>query len=582
MEAQTENKMHMPRRRQFFILIPFALFYSVAAMLGELETARNAGALGNLGRFILWTVGSYAVLLLLCTIISQRHVIASKIPFISSLPPKKSRQGRWYVYVFFAVVCLLDYLPYYLMYYPTWLNNDAVWQLEQVLGWAEKSNHHPYFHTWILKCFFMIGYRLSGTYTGGAAFYTFFQMLIMAMVFAFFLYQLYKRGTRTIWLVLALAFYAVLPVNAMLTICMGKDEFFTASLMLFAWMTAEFDLDEEGFAYFVTGLLVCLLRSNGIFIFAGTAFFLIIDKVVRRKAAARHIADKTVSAETVSTGIMPVRTVLCVAAVLLCYLIYHGPILNALHVEPPDTIEGLTMPTQHVLCAYLKGGRLTEEEIEMIDRVVPADEVGDYYNPRLFDPVKNFIRTSGNQQAIADNKWEYLKLWFKVGLRNPLQYLVAEVRQTAGYWAYSVPDYEYVYTEYYMVDNPFEITAQRKFFTYDNELAMHDFLMGFQDLYNKVWSLGLSTWLMVFCIAYMVYNRRNIMIYVPFIMMLVTLLLATPVYNEFRYAYGLFAAFPMLLGYSFGSEESGAEGAAEAPAQITSEGNVGKTDEKMV
>lgn len=553
MEAQTDHKIHMPTKRQLFILIPFAFFYSAAAILGDLEKARYLGVLRNAARFISWTVGSYIVLLIMCIVISQKSVIASKISFISSLPVKKSRQGRWYVYVLFAAICLMGYMPYFLMYYPTWLNNDAVWQIEQILGWAEKSNHHPYFHTLIMKCFFMIGYRLSGTYTGGAAFYTFFQILVMAMVFAFFSYWLYKKGTRIIWVVLSLAFYAILPINSLLTICMGKDEFFVASLLFFAWMTVEFDLDEEEqdtehkkavfkrsilrwTAYFVTGLLVCLLRSNGVFIFAGTAFILLVGKTKKRKAV--------------------IKTFSCIAAVLLCYFIYHGPVLNALNVEPPDTIEGLTMPTQHILCAYLKGGELNAGEIEMIDRVVPVDEVGDYYNPWFFDIVKNFIRASGNQQVIADNKWEYFKLWLRVGLRNPFQYLVAEVRQTLGYWAYSVQDYEYVYGEYYMVDNPFGITTQRKLFSYDNELAMHEFLMGFQDLYNRVWSLGLNTWLMVFCIAYMTYNRKNIMIFVPFIMMFITLFLATPVHNVFRYAYGLFAAFPILFSYTFGIERN--------------------------
>lgn len=565
MEAHKENKIHMPERRQFFVLIPFALFYSVAAILGDLEKARYLGALRNLGRFISWTVLSYAVLLVLCTVISQKDAITSKISLLSSLPDQRSRQGKWYIYILFMVICLLGFLPYFLMYFPTWLSNDPVWQLEQILGLTAKSNHHPYFHTLIIKCFFMIGYRLSGTYTGGVAFYTFCQILIMAMVFAFLLYQLYKRGTRIVWLVLALAFYAVLPINALLTISMGKDELFVASLLIFAWMTKEFDLDDKSeseqetalnktvhrrhvlrwAAYFTTGLLVCLLRSNGFFIFAGTGFFLVLSKMRFGKSSAEDNAAKS----------FPIRTCLCVIAVFICYMLYHGPILNALNVEPPDTIEGLTMPTQHILCAYLKGGELTAEEIEMIDRVVPVDEVGNYYNPWLFDIVKDFIRTSGNQQVIADNKWEYFKLWLRVGLRNPFQYMVAEVRQTAGYWAYSVPDYEYIYTEYYMVDNPFGITTQRKLFSYDSELAMHDFLMGFQDLYNRVWSLGLNTWLMVFGIAYMVYEKKNIMVYVPFIMMLVTLLLAAPVYNEFRYAYGLFAAFPMLAAYSFEKEK---------------------------
>lgn len=557
MEAQTEYKVHMPQRRQFLVMIPFALFYSAAIICGDLEKARYLGVLRNVGRFIACMAGSYLVLLFLCIFISQRHVFDSRIAFLQHLRTKRPRQGKWYIYILFAAVCLLGYLPYFLMYYPTWLNNDAVWQIEQILGWTAKSNHHPYFHTLIMKCLFMIGYRLSGTYTGGTAFYTFVQIFIMAMVFAFFPYRLYKRGTRIIWVVLSLAFYAVLPINGLLTICMGKDEFFVASLLFFAWMTVEYDLDEpeqnagrmkaalvyKWAAYFITGLLVCLLRSNGIFIFAGTVFVLVIGKTVKRKTAGEAF---------------PIKTFLCAATVLMCYFIYHGPILNALHVEPPDTIEGLTMPTQHILCAYLKGGELTAEEIEMIDRVVPVDEVGEYYNPWFFDLVKNFIRSSGNQQVIADNKWEYFKLWIRVGLRNPFQYFVAEVRQTQGYWAYKLQDYEYVYGDYYMVDNPFGITTRRKFFSYGNELSMHRFLMGFRDLYNRVWSLGMNTWLMVFCIAYLTYNRKNIMIFVPFIMMFITLFLATPVYNEFRYAYGLFAAFPFLLSYTFSSAENSA------------------------
>lgn len=552
MRRQIRDKIRLPQKRQMLLLIPFALFYCAAGILGQLEKARTLGAVRNLGRILLWSAGSYAVLLVSCVVLSS----------LCRRSGRKRREGRWYVYVLFALLCLLCYLPYFLMYFPGWLNNDAVWQIEQILGMAPGSNHHPYFHTLLMGCFFMAGFRLFGTYTAGAAFYTFWQVVVMALVFAFFLYWLYRRGTRLPWLAAALLFYAALPIHGMLAICMGKDAFFTAALLLFAWMSVEYDPDApaEGrmqeaaqrgaveekprrrgerlrlAAWSLVGLLVCLLRSNGIFIFLGTALALILVKA--RK------------------GRFPVRISACAAAVLVCCLLYRGPVLRALAVEPPDTIESLTMPVQHILCAYLKGGHLTEEEIEMIDRVVPADQVGEYYNPWLFDIVKNYIREQGDQQVIADHKWEYFKLWLKAGLRNPFQYLVAEVRQTAGYWAFDVKDYEYVYGEYYMVDNPFGITAERKLFTYQDELAMHEFLMGFQDLYNKVWSLGLNTWLMVFGIAYMVYDRRNVMVYVPFLMLLATLLLAAPVYNEFRYAYGLFAAFPMLFAYSFGPKET--------------------------
>ena len=67
-------------------------------------------------------------------------------------------------------------------------------------------------------------------------------MTIMALVFAFILYQLYKRGTRLLWLFIALLFYAALPFNAVLTICMGKDEFFAAALFFY--------MDDDGICSF--------------------------------------------------------------------------------------------------------------------------------------------------------------------------------------------------------------------------------------------------------------------------------------------------------------------------------------------
>lgn len=556
LETQTENQIKLPSKWQFFSVIPFAFLYTAFIILGNLEKASGLGALHNVGRILLWLLVSYVLLLFLCFGISNRKVLADRMPFLSKLPAQRKRPGKWYVFVLFFGICFFCYLPFFLMYYPTWFNNDAIWQMQQILGMVPRSNHHPYFHTMIIQFFFQIGHRLSGTITGGLAFYTFWQMTVMALVFAFILYQLYKRGTRLLWLFLALLFYAALPFNAVLTICMGKDEFFAAALFFYTWTTAEYAVWEKSIseadghegktsgkggnlrwiAYFASGLLVCLLRSNGIFIFLGTTVILLISDCLKKKLTWRPVRRKYV----------------CAALVLVCYFLYHGPILHALQVEPPDTIEGLAMPAQHLICACLKGGELTEEEIGMIEQVVPTDRLEEVYNPYLFDPVKALIREEGNQQAIEERKWEYFKLWFRVGLRNPLQYMVAEVRQTMGYWAYRVRDYQYVYTEYFMVDNPFGVTAERKFFTYDASLAMESYLHRFQDLFNKVWSLGLNTWLMLFGLTYAVYERRNVMPYVPSLMLIVTLLLATPVYNEFRYIYGMFITLPFLFSCSFG------------------------------
>lgn len=245
---------------------------------------------------------------------------------------------------------------------------------------------------------------------------------------------------------------------------------------------------------------------------------------------------------------------LSIAAVLVCYLLWQGPILAALRVEPPDTIERLTMPVQHLLCTYVRGGNLKAEEVEMLEAVVPLAQIDDYYNPYLFDMTKNYIREHGDQSVIADNKWEYAKLWLRVGLRNPMLYLEAEIRQTAGYYALHIPHEQILYSEYFMVENPFGIESERKVFSYDASLAMGGFLQWFQTFYNKVWSLGMNTWLLLFGLACALYRGRRAIVFAPCVMLLGSLLLATPVYNEFRYAYGVFVALPFLFSVAFGRE----------------------------
>ena len=106
MEAAKENKIHMPEKRQFLILIPFALFYAVAAMCTELEKAASLGLIQNFIRFAAWFCTSYAALLILCTVLSQRSAVMSRIPLLSHVHEQKPRQGKWDIYVCFAGLCL--------------------------------------------------------------------------------------------------------------------------------------------------------------------------------------------------------------------------------------------------------------------------------------------------------------------------------------------------------------------------------------------------------------------------------------------------------------------------------------------
>lgn len=558
MDLRKNGKIRRPTKKQILLLLPFAFCYAFFIVLGDWQGSVRYSNVQNMGRIVLWTALSFGVLLAAGFLTQNSAALVGSLPAGAQVfwhkifPERRKRQGHWWIWFLFFLGCLLCYLPYFLMYYPTWFNNDAVWQMEQALGLAAKSNHHPYFHTLIIKLFLTIGYGLFHNDTAAVALYTFFQMALTAAVFGFFLFILYQRGTRILWLALSLFFYMLLPVNAMFSICMGKDAWFTAAFLFFIWVVSICASKQRAdrrywVLFFVTGLSICLLRSNGIFIFLGTAFFLILSQF----CGSRRKRDGFRSS---AFGVRRQYMYLSVASVLLGYLLWQGPVLHLLGVEPPDTIESLTMPAQHLLCTYVRGGKLTEEETAMIDAVVPLERIDEFYNPYLFDVTKNYIRENGNQQILAENKGAYAKLWLRVGLRNPMQYLEAQIRQTAGYYALHIPHEQILYSEYFMVDNPFGIETKRKLFSYDAGLAMSDFLQWFQTLYNRVWSLGINTWLLLFVLACALYRGRQSLVYVPCVMLLISLLLAAPVYNEFRYAYGIFAALPILFAYCFGKE----------------------------
>lgn len=579
MGSERDMKIQRPTGRKLLPLVPIALCYACFVVLGDWQGSVDYSNAQNLGRLVLWAAGSFAVMLAAGFLLENAAALSGRLPsgvlefYHRLFPPRKGRKGHWWIWLLFSLLCLICYLPYYLMYYPTWFNNDAVWQMEQALGMAAKSNHHPYFHTLIIKVFLTVGCGLFGDYTAAVALYTFCQMALTAAVFGFYLYLLYRRGTRLLWLALAVFFYALLPVNGMFSICMGKDAWFTAAFLLFLWVVnhcvkeAEVSSGADGqekmagvsgsrrwLWFFLTGVLVCLLRSNGIFVFLGTAFLLVLSEILagkrsgQSKGAGPRETKKRAGADRAGRQGMYVST----AAALVCYLLWQGPVLHGLQVEPPDTIESLTMPVQHLLCAYARGGNLEPEEVAMLEAVVPLEEIDEYYNPYLFDMTKNYIRQHGDQQVIAENRGEYARLWLKVGLRNPMLYVEAQIRQTAGYYALHIPHDQILYSEYFMVDNPFGIENERKVFSYDASLAMGEFLQWFQTFYNKMWSLGMNTWLLLFALACTLYRRRRAISFAPCVMLLGSLLLATPVYNEFRYAYGVFVALPFLFSVAFG------------------------------
>ena len=69
---------------------------------------------------------------------------------------------------------------------------------------------------------------------------------------------------------------------------------------------------------------------------------------------------------------------------------------------------------------------------------------------------------------------------------------------------------------------------------------------------SMIFSIGAQFWLIVILLGFQIYKRRykNILIYIPILVLWLTCV-ASPVYNEFRYAYPIFTTLPIDICLSF-------------------------------
>ncbi len=435
------------------------------------------------------------------------------------------------------------WLPYFLYQYPGIMTPDSVNQFEQVLGLIPYSNHHPWVHTLLIGLIYHIGYRLTGSMLVALSLYTFFQMCLLAGSVSYFISTLRRFLVRPAVCLFATLFYALIPYHAVFSVTIWKDIPFAAAVMLFGCSLFRLlfdkapEKDSSGAdspgsknlpalcVFTVTGLMLCLFRSNGWYAFLLCFPFLLF--CFRKKAKTMFPA---------------------LFGILLTAVIIKYPVMNAFHVTPPDFAESLSIPIQQITAVICNDRPLAEEELELIEKVVDLTYIKKLYDPHYADNIKNLVR-AGNPDYLTEHKGEFLKLWAKLGLRYPGDYMTAYINQTYGYW---YPDYFYLVAEAEgisatslgvshtpLIRGPLVVKAK--------EISIK--LSGMVPLYGTLWSMGVACWVMIFCIGNVIIRqeKKKLILYLPGVAILLTVLIATPVATEFRYVYFMVFGMPFYL-----------------------------------
>lgn len=434
---------------------------------------------------------------------------------------------KYFVICFFVIFTC--FLPYFFAFYPGVLSKDSISQMSQIMGILPTSNHHPWIHTQLIKICYQIGIGLFGNVNAGVATYSVVSMIILAFSFATVCVWQYKVGLSFCIRVLSVLYLALCPFNGIYSVTMWKDIPFTAFSILFMLYILNINgkrsnvTKRDMLAFIILSILVCLFRSNGIFVWLFTVPFLIwMKKDTWRKWTFASMI------------------------VLVVIFFYKSVLLSSLGVVEPDLIESMSIPAQQISCVIAKGGKLSEEAKTELSKVVEIDKIGETYQSGTSDPIKRLVRETGNMEYISAHPLVFGKIYVETGLNNFYYYLEAFIEQTKGYWHHKENDW--IYHTTFVSSNEIGIYRDgilNQFMIRVMENILSTCLKGF----HIVWSLALFTYLILFAIMISLIQRKSIVVYMPLIGLLISLLIATPRYCDFRYVYLAFAALPLYMGY---------------------------------
>lgn len=422
--------------------------------------------------------------------------------------------------------------------YPGIVQYDSVVQIQQILGLRSYSNAHPYYYTQIIHVAIAFGLKVFGDINKAIVVYSFFSIVIMASCFMYVVETAYMcTKNRKIALAIFL-FYLLLPVHIMYSILMVKDVFFGAAVTGFA-VSCYRALKSVGNAkynwalLFLTSLGMGLLRSNGWVAFLATvlAFAALFGKKQKK------------------------MLLVLLAALVLAFVLKH-PVLQALRVSQPDTIEALAIPQQQiarVITDYRYG--LTKGQEQLLGKIVDISKIPIEYKACDADYVKRLVRQKRNQRYLRNHASNFVKLYIKLGLKYPHKYVEAWIDQTKGYW-----NGGYSYRKWWKgVHSMGKGLGMRQTV---KSPTIHNVIMKYLEIWETTpflqlfLSIGVYVWgiVVVSYRAWMKKNREVLFLTVPFLAVVATLMVAVPIFSETRYAYAVFCGFPFLLAIAFAKD----------------------------
>ena len=440
----------------------------------------------------------------------------------------------------YAGIVFLALLPLFLINFPGTMTVDSFNQLSQARGLTPLHDHHPWVHTLIIKLFYNIGYSLSNNVTVGIAAFILTQMLLVSLGLGFTAETLASLGSGRMGAVIVIAGFILFPYHAAFTITMWKDILFALgvliiTILLYKELVAGIRPGvADSLLFVLSSLAVCLFRHNGFYAYILCALIFAFRAIVNRRSSDAYVGKNARTA------------ILTLVSILIC-LIINGPVKSGLNVQNGDFGHELAIPLQQIARVVQLNGDISDEELEELARVNSIEYIVNNYEPGGADNMIQWL-VAGDSDYVKNNKGRFLKLYLSLGLKNPNAYIMAFIDQTKGYYTTMMPEQ----TAYYGILPNGDNLDNYPIFGAGVRIKINEILSKLQDVlpvYAIFYSPGACLLILILMIGIeKVRGRRSmLLVFLPQLCLTLTVLIATPLVADLRYAYALMLSMPSLI-----------------------------------
>lgn len=435
------------------------------------------------------------------------------------------------------ITMLICWSPYYLTYFPGGVYSDTYQQFLEAKNGISASIYSV-FYSLFIRLLYVISFKNSSV---TFVLMTIIQILLFVGTISYFIVWLKNKKISKKYIVLTLIFFCINPRIPIYAISIWKDSLY--SIFLFMLTLFLFDIvyskgkmlleKKNAIIYCLLCILSAMFRNDAYFIvFMLTAALLFKYFKLYKKAKFFYILS------------------IITSIIIVCTYVVFIPMLK---LDSPYR-EKIGIPLQQI--AYVTANEeVSDDIIQEIDQFVPYDFIKVTYNPMDVDNIKTSKRF--NNEYLENNKDKFWKLYFKLFIKYPKDYLIAFLFNNVGYWNYYLTcldagsdslddDYDVVYPKRNIEDITNNVNVIYNLFGFSLKKYI-------RPVASAINNCAIYT-LFVFIGMYIMIKRKAndfFIVYLPTLLRLFILLLAAPVAFSSRYIIYIVLFMPLSLMIPF-------------------------------